>query len=172
MFKKNSLVRAVLNESNRSPIHADMIDITHKIKAKETHWNTLLSHSDVEAFPLKTASALWFEIKSCSSISKFMLPAASMRIFRKSSNPDCHRKTTSEPRQWRSGSLIWGKILHALGIHHVCIICAICNQLMKSFLIYQKKDNYVTIVIAAYKLHSYNTWMQRRLQLAIFQAAK
>lgn len=64
---------------------------------------------------------------------KVLLPAASITIFRKSSNHDRDGKTTSEPRQWALETSHLGKKYNtALGIYHVYIInCAIYNTLMK-----------------------------------------
>ncbi len=64
---------------------------------------------------------------------KVLLPAASVTIFRKSSNHDWDGKTTSEPRQWALETSHLGKKYNtALGIYHVYIInCAIYNTLMK-----------------------------------------
>lgn len=64
---------------------------------------------------------------------KVLLPAASITIFRKSSNHDWDGKITSEPRQWALETSYLGKKYNtALGIYCVYIInCAIYNTLMK-----------------------------------------
>lgn len=64
---------------------------------------------------------------------KVLLPAASVTIFRKSSNHDWDGKTTSEPRQWALETSYLGKKYNtALGIYRVYIInCGIYNTLMK-----------------------------------------
>lgn len=64
---------------------------------------------------------------------KVLFPAASVTIFRKSSNHDWDGKTTSEPRQWALETSYLGKKYNtALGVYHVYIInCAIYNTLMK-----------------------------------------
>lgn len=126
------LMRAI---RNLNTILDWLTSLTGKVREPETHQKCCAVRSGCRRV---SPSSLY--VQKCWNKELFLhfkvlLPAASVTIFRKSSNHDWDGKTTSKPKQRDLETSYLGKkkkYSTALGIHHVYIInCAIYNTLMK-----------------------------------------